>query len=163
MQAGRAHMVKLEGGELMAETIDHITSRGIPVCGHIGLTPQSVHQLGGFKVQGREPDAAKRLKNDAAAQQEAGASMIVLEAVPASLAKDISESLDIPTNWNRVLVCTVMARCWCFRTCSVYTPSKVLNSAVILCWDNDDIGAAIEDYVASVKDSRFPAVEHSFK
>lgn len=161
MQEGRAHMVKLEGGELMAETIDHITSRGIPVCGHIGLTPQSVHQLGGFKVQGREPDAAKRLKKDAAAQQEAGASMIVLEAVPASLAKDISESLEIPTIGigagvhcdGQVLVLQDMLGLY---------PKKSPKFSQNFMLDNDNIGAAIEDYVAAVKESRFPADEHSF-
>jgi 3-methyl-2-oxobutanoate hydroxymethyltransferase len=162
MQAGRAHMVKLEGGELMAETIDHITSRGIPVCGHIGLTPQSVHQLGGFKVQGREPESAKRLKNDAEAQQEAGASMIVLEAVPASLAKNISESLDIPTIGigagvhcdGQVLVLQDML--------GIY-PKQSPKFSRNFMLDNNNIDGAIEDYVASVKDSRFPAAEHSFK
>jgi 3-methyl-2-oxobutanoate hydroxymethyltransferase len=162
MQDGRAHMVKLEGGELMAETIDHITSRGIPVCGHIGLTPQSVHQLGGFKVQGRDQAVAKRLKRDARAQQEAGASLIVLEAVPAVLAKEISQSLDIPTIGigagvhcdGQVLVLQDMLGLY---------PRKSPKFSRDFMQGNDSISHAIEDYVACVKDASFPAVEHSFE
>ena len=92
-----AQMVKLEGGAHMAPTVRFLTLRGIPVCGHIGLTPQSVHTLGGYKVQGKSDEAAQKLKNDALALQEAGATMIVLEAVPAPLGATITASLDIVT------------------------------------------------------------------
>ncbi len=92
MQAG-AHMVKLEGGGWTTETVRFLVERGIPVCAHLGLTPQTVHALGGYRVQGREPAAAAQLQQDALALQEAGASMLVLEMVPAELASQLTLSL----------------------------------------------------------------------
>ena len=97
LQDGGAQAVKLEGGRSMADTIRRLTEAGIPVMGHIGLTPQSVHQLGGFKAQGKSLDQARRLLDDAAAVEEAGAFSIVLECVPAPLAKLLTERLSIPT------------------------------------------------------------------
>lgn len=96
LQAG-AHAVKLEGGAAMAERIEAMTAVGIPVFGHLGMTPQSVHQYGGYKVQGKSVEGAKRLVSDATALQDAGAVAVVLEAMPASLAKTITEQLTIPT------------------------------------------------------------------
>ena len=96
LQAG-AHAVKLEGGAAMAERIEAMTAVGIPVFGHLGMTPQSVHQYGGYKVQGKSAEGAKRLVSDATALQDAGAVAVVLEAMPASLAKTITEQLTIPT------------------------------------------------------------------
>lgn len=96
LQAG-AHAVKLEGGAPMAERIEAMTAVGIPVFGHLGMTPQSVHQYGGYKVQGKSAEGAKRLVSDATALQDAGAVAVVLEALPASLAKTITEQLTIPT------------------------------------------------------------------
>ena len=96
MMAG-ANMVKLEGGAIMAEAVEFLVKRGIPVCGHIGLTPQSFNALGGFRVQGKGDEGAQRLINDAKTLQNAGMSMIVIEAVPATLGKDITASLSIPT------------------------------------------------------------------
>lgn len=96
MQAG-AHMVKLEGGEWLAPTVRMFTRAGIPVCAHLGLTPQSVHALGGYRLQGRTPEAAERLMADALALQEAGATMLVLEMVPAALAAELTARLAIPT------------------------------------------------------------------
>jgi len=96
MQAG-AHMVKLEGGEWLADTVRYLTQRGIPVIAHIGLTPQYVHQLGGFKVQGKNPDGAERLKTEALSLQHAGAALILLEAIPAALGKQLTAMLDVPT------------------------------------------------------------------
>ena len=96
MVAG-AQMGKLEGGAAMIETVRFLTERGIPVCGHIGLTPQSVHQLGGYRVQGKEPETAEKLLEDAVALEQAGAGMIVLEAMPALLAAEITAQLSIPT------------------------------------------------------------------
>ena len=97
IQEGKAQSVKLEGGKQMASTIEKIVQSGIPVVGHIGLTPQSVHALGGFKVQGRAQEAQDRLISDALAIEDAGASLLVLELVPKELAKIISEKLHIPT------------------------------------------------------------------
>ncbi len=96
MAAG-AQMVKLEGGSEMAATVEFMVHRGIPVCGHLGLTPQSVHVLGGYKVQGKGEAAAQRLKEDALALRKAGATMIVLEAIPAGLATEVTAQLDIIT------------------------------------------------------------------
>jgi len=95
MQAG-AQMVKLEGGEWLADTVQLLTERGIPVCGHVGLTPQSVHKLGGYKVQGKEQQAAAQMIADAKALESAGAELIVVECVPSSLGRELSEALDIP-------------------------------------------------------------------
>jgi len=95
MQAG-AHMVKMEGGTWLSDTISSLVERGIPVCAHLGLTPQSVNAFGGFKVQGRTPKEAKSILADAAEIQDAGASLLVLECVPSHLAADISRKLDIP-------------------------------------------------------------------
>ena len=96
MSAG-AHMVKIEGGRPMAETVEFLTDRGIPVCGHLGLTPQSVHQLGGYKVQGKGETAAQRLLREAKQLEQAGAGMLVLEAIPAPLAGEVTRALTIPT------------------------------------------------------------------
>lgn len=96
LQAG-AHAVKLEGGAAMAERIEAMTAVGIPVFGHLGMTPQSVHQYGGYKVQGKSAEGAKRLVSDATALQDAGAVAVILEAMPALLAKTITEQLTIPT------------------------------------------------------------------
>jgi 3-methyl-2-oxobutanoate hydroxymethyltransferase len=96
MQAG-AQMVKLEGGGWTAETVRFLVDRGVPVCAHLGLTPQSVHALGGHRVQGRDDKSAARLKEDARALEDAGAFAIVLELVPAPLAAEVSKALTIPT------------------------------------------------------------------
>lgn len=95
MQAG-AHMVKLEGGGWTTETVRFLVERGIPVCGHLGLTPQSVHALGGWRVQGRDEEAAKVLKEHARALADAGAAMIVLELMPSAVAASITKDLGIP-------------------------------------------------------------------
>ena len=95
MQAG-AQMVKMEGGTWLSDSISMLVERGIPVCAHLGLTPQSVNQFGGFKVQGRTPKEAKSILADAVEIQDAGASLLVLECIPAPLAADISDKLDIP-------------------------------------------------------------------
>ncbi|BAJ03595.1 3-methyl-2-oxobutanoate hydroxymethyltransferase [Shewanella violacea] len=95
MQAG-ASMVKVEGGHWLLETVTKLTERGIPVCAHLGLTPQSVHVFGGFKVQGRDADNAQRILDEAKALEAAGAQLLVVECIPAPLAKAISEVLTIP-------------------------------------------------------------------
>ncbi|MHB8760389.1 MAG: 3-methyl-2-oxobutanoate hydroxymethyltransferase, partial [Thiobacillus sp.] len=98
LMAAGAHMVKLEGGAVMVDTVAFLSERGIPVCAHLGLLPQSVNQLGGYRVQGREESAAARLVADARALEAAGAGMIVLEMVPAALAKTVTEALAIPAS-----------------------------------------------------------------
>ena len=95
MQSG-AQMVKLEGGEWLAETVFALTERGIPVCGHLGLTPQSVHKLGGFKVQGKDLDAADKMLAEAKILEQAGADLLVVECVPSALGKAITSAVDIP-------------------------------------------------------------------
>ncbi|MGH8696972.1 MAG: 3-methyl-2-oxobutanoate hydroxymethyltransferase, partial [Burkholderiales bacterium] len=97
LMAAGATGVKLEGGRAMLDTVRFLVERGIPVCGHVGLTPQSVHQLGGYRVQGKGDDGAQRLVDDARAIEEAGAGMVVLEAIPAALARALTEQLSIPT------------------------------------------------------------------
>ena len=97
LMAAGAQMVKLEGGQEMAKTVKFLVDRGIPVCGHVGLTPQSVHAMGGYKVQGKGEAAAQRLKDDAVTLQDAGATMLVIEAIPAVLATEVTAMLHIIT------------------------------------------------------------------
>ena len=160
MTAG-AHMVKLEGGTEMVETVHFLTSRGIPVCGHIGLTPQSVHQLGGYKVQGKGDAAAQKLIKDALALQQAGAGMIVLEAIPATLGAEVTAQLGIPTIGigagaacsGQVLVVYDML--------GIY-PGKKARFVKDFMAGAGSVGLAIANYVAEVKAGTFPAAEHSF-
>ncbi len=160
MVAG-AQMVKIEGGKEMAETVQFLSSRGIPVCAHIGLTPQSVHQLGGYKVQGKEEEAAQRLMADAKALQQAGAGMVILEAVPAGLATGINAALSIPVIGigagagcsGQVLVLHDML--------DIY-PGKKARFVKNYMQGATSIAQAVRLYVAEVKDGRFPKQEHSF-
>ncbi len=160
MMAG-VQMVKLEGGAAMVETVRFVTQRGIPVCGHIGLTPQSVNQLGGYRVQGKDSVAAQRLLEDASALEQAGAGMIVLEAVPALLAAEITAQLSIPTIGigagpscsGQVLVLHDML--------DVY-PGKKPRFVKNYMQGAKSIGDAVAHYVRDVKTGSFPAVEHSF-
>jgi 3-methyl-2-oxobutanoate hydroxymethyltransferase len=161
LMAAGAQMVKLEGGAEMVATVQFLTARGIPVCGHIGLTPQSVHQLGGYRVQGKHPDTAQRLIADALALQQAGAGMIVLEAVPATLATDISAQLTIPTIGigagggcaGQVLVLHDML--------GIY-PGKKARFVKNFMSGASSIPDAVKHYVSEVKNGNFPATEHSF-
>jgi 3-methyl-2-oxobutanoate hydroxymethyltransferase len=160
MQAG-AQMVKLEGGVWLADTVSFLTERGIPVCAHIGLTPQSVHQLGGFKVQGKTSDGAAQLHADAQALQLAGASLIVIEAVPASLGREVTEGLTIPTIGigagpdcsGQVLVMHDMLGVFPGHK-SRFVRDFMEGAATI--------EAALAAYVAAVQDGSFPAQEHCF-
>jgi 3-methyl-2-oxobutanoate hydroxymethyltransferase len=161
LMAAGAQMVKLEGGEAMAATVLFLTERGIPVCGHIGLTPQSVHQLGGYRVQGNESSDAQKLLEDAAVLETAGAGMIVLEAVPALLAAEITAQLTIPTIGigagaacsGQVLVLHDML--------DVY-PGKKPRFVKNYMQGASSIAEAIRNYVAEVKAGSFPAQEHGF-
>ncbi|MFA4134871.1 MULTISPECIES: 3-methyl-2-oxobutanoate hydroxymethyltransferase [unclassified Brevibacillus] len=161
MQEGLAKAVKMEGGRELAPIITRCVQAGIPVVGHIGLTPQSVHQLGGYKVQGRDLEAAKKLLDEALAIQEAGAFAIVLECVPEEVAGMIADKLDIPvigigagaTCDGQVLVFHDMV-----GYASDITPKFVKRYANI----GETIRAAVETYNKEVEARSFPGQEHVF-
>jgi 3-methyl-2-oxobutanoate hydroxymethyltransferase len=162
LMAAGAQMVKLEGGAFMAETVRFLVERGVPVCAHIGLTPQSVHQLGGYRVQGKTDAGAQQMKQDAAALQDAGAALIVLEMVPAPLAAEISRSLTTmatigigagPDCHGQVLVLHDML--------GVY-PGKKARFVKNFMQGAASIDDAVKAYVAAVKDGSFPAPEHCY-
>jgi 3-methyl-2-oxobutanoate hydroxymethyltransferase len=161
LMAAGAHMVKIEGGRPMLDTIEFLTDRGIPVCGHLGLTPQSVHALGGYRVQGRGDDAGQQLLKDAKQLEQAGAGMIVLEAIPAALAGAVTEALTIPTIGigagvdcsGQVLVLHDML--------DVY-PGKKAKFVKNYMQLAGSIQGAVELYVKEVKARTFPGPEHSF-
>ncbi|MCK6428154.1 MAG: 3-methyl-2-oxobutanoate hydroxymethyltransferase [Burkholderiaceae bacterium] len=161
LMAAGAQMVKLEGGAWLAPTVRRMTTRGLPVCAHLGLTPQSIHALGGYRVQGRTDEAAAQLKRDALALQEAGATMLVLELVPAALVAEVTRSLAIPTIGigagvdcsGQVLVLHDMLDVYPGRR-----PRFVRNFID----GAPGIRAAVEAYVAAVKARTFPGPEHSY-
>ncbi|MFZ6845877.1 3-methyl-2-oxobutanoate hydroxymethyltransferase [Undibacterium sp. RuTC16W] len=160
IQAG-AQMVKLEGGAWLAPTIKFLTERAVPVCAHLGLTPQSVHQLGGYKVQGKTTAAADLLKADALSLQAAGASVLVLEAIPAALGKEVTDLLTIPTIGigagsdcsGQVLVMHDLLGVF---------PGRKARFVKNFMDGQTTIDAAVQAYVAAVKDKSFPAPEHCF-
>ncbi|MBL8409240.1 MAG: 3-methyl-2-oxobutanoate hydroxymethyltransferase [Candidatus Accumulibacter phosphatis] len=161
LMAAGAQMVKMEGGVDMAETTRFLCTRGIPVCAHVGLTPQSVHQLGGYRVQGRDDSGAARLIADALAQQEAGASLIVLEAIPQALAAETTGKLTIPTIGigasrecsGQVLVLHDML------DISAGRKARFVRNFMT---GQPSIAAAIAAYVAAVKEGTFPGPEHCY-
>ena len=163
MKRTGANMVKLEGGEVMLETVSLLTGRGIPVCAHLGLLPQSVHKTSGYRVQGKSQPEAIRMLEDAVALEAAGADLIVLECVPATLAKEISLQLSIPTIGigagvdcdGQVLVLYDM-----LNVTKGKRPrfSKDFMSES----DHPSILDAIKAYVDEVKSGVFPGQEHSF-
>ena len=163
MQAG-ANMVKVEGGKWLRSTIEKLTERGVPVCAHLGLTPQSVDSLGGFKVQGRDEKSAKQMMADAKALQKAGATLLVLECVPQDLAQKISEALTIPTigigagkdTDGQVLVLQDM-----LGLNADFKPKFVRN--FMADDETKSVSDAITNYVKAVKERTFPADEHCFK
>ena len=160
MQAG-AQMVKLEGGAWLVDTVRFLTERAVPVCAHLGLTPQSVHQFGGYKVQGKTVEAAGQLKADALALQAAGASLLVLEAIPSALGKEVTELLAIPTIGigagadcsGQVLVMHDMLGVF---------PGRKARFVKNFMEGQNSIEAAVRAYIAAVKDGSFPASEHCF-
>ena len=160
MRAG-AHMVKLEGGQAMAETARFLVERGIPVFGHLGLTPQSVHQLGGYRVQGKSAEAADRLRQDAASLCAAGVSLMLLECIPAEVARTVTAAIPAPTIGigagpdcsGQVLVLYDML--------GVYG-GKVPKFAKNFMEGAASIQQAVAQYVSDVKAKRFPAPGHSF-
>ena len=160
MQAG-AHMVKLEGGVWMAETTEFLQMRGIPVCAHIGLTPQSVNAFGGYKVQGKGDVAAQALLADAQAHADAGAALVLMECVPAALAAEVTRSIACPTIGigagvdcdGQVLVMHDILGVF---------PGKTARFVRNFMQGQDSIQAAVSAYVNAVKKSEFPAAEHQF-
>ena len=158
---GHAHAVKLEGGVTMAATIARIVAAGIPVMGHIGLTPQSVHAMGGFRVQGRDDDGARRILDDARAVADAGAYALVLEGIPGELAAEITAAIDIPTIGigagvhcdGQVLVCYDLLG---------LTPD--LRPKFVKRYDElfDRGIAACRSFVTEVRTRRFPTEDHTF-
>jgi 3-methyl-2-oxobutanoate hydroxymethyltransferase len=160
IQAG-AHMVKLEGGAWLADTVRFLTDRAVPVCAHLGLTPQSVHQLGGYKVQGKTIESADQLKADAKLLQAAGATLLVLEAIPTVLGKEVTELLAIPTIGigagpdcsGQVLVMHDLLGVF---------PGRKARFVKNFMEGQTSIDAAVSAYVGAVKDGSFPAVEHCF-
>ena len=160
MQAG-ANMVKVEGGHWLLESVRMLTERGIPVCAHLGLTPQSVHVFGGFKVQGRDADNAQRILDEAKALQAAGAQLLVLECIPATLAKTITEALSIPvigigagadTDGQILVMHDVLG------ISSGHIPRFSKNYLK----QTGEIRSAIRAYIDEVADGSFPAEEHIF-
>jgi 3-methyl-2-oxobutanoate hydroxymethyltransferase len=160
--AAGAQMVKMEGGRYMADTIRFVVERGIPVCGHIGLTPQSVNQLGGFKVQGRTDASAARVLDDAKAVDEAGATMVVLEAVPAKLAADVTKAINISTIGIGANVECSGQVLVLYDMLNIY-PGHMARYVKNFMEGASSIQNAVERYVAAVKDKSFPAAEHTFK
>lgn len=160
MNEGNAQMVKLEGGEWLIETISMLSERGIPVCAHLGLLPQSVNQLGGYFVQGRDDASAQQMIKDAQALEAAGALMLVLELVPRKLAAEISQAVSIPVigigagveTDGQVLVLHDMLGISgrCGKLCKNFMQGA------------DSIQTAIKQYVDAVKNATFPAEENGF-
>jgi 3-methyl-2-oxobutanoate hydroxymethyltransferase len=161
MQQTGCHAVKLEGGSSMADTVRALVDVGIPVMGHLGLTPQSVHALGGYRVQGRDEKAAERLQADAQALERAGAFSIVLELIPAPLASHITKALTIPTIGigagpacdGQVLVLPDM-----LGLNDRFTAKFVKHYAALA----QDVRDAVQRYAAEVREGRYPGPEHSF-
>lgn len=159
MQAG-AHMVKMEGGSWLCETVTQLSQRGIPVCGHLGLTPQSVNKLGGYYVQGRDEDSAKQLLVDARNLEQAGCDLLVLECIPQDLAEEISKALTIPTigigagpNTDaQVLVINDILGL-------TEQPPKFSKNFLL---ETGNIPDAMQKFVSDVKKGLFPEPAHSF-
>jgi 3-methyl-2-oxobutanoate hydroxymethyltransferase len=162
LQESGAQGVKLEGGSHMAETVSALVQRGIPVMGHLGLTPQSVHALGGYRVQGREEKGAERLLQDAKILESAGACSIVLELIPARLATRISQSLTIPTIGigagagcdGQVLVLHDM-----LGLNEQFAPKFLKHYSRL----GDAVRDAVRSFAADVREGKYPDQEHSFE
>lgn len=161
MQAG-ANMVKLEGGHWLAETISGLTERGVPVCGHLGLTPQSVHKFGGFKIQGKDDLQAEQMLEQAQTLEKAGIQLLVLECIPVALAEKITQALSIPVigigagikTDGQILVMHDM-----LGISANYMPKFSKNYLAV----TGDIRQAVDQYIVEVKEQTFPTAQHSFE
>lgn len=162
MREGFAQVVKLEGGRTQVATVTALSGQGIPVCAHLGLQPQSVHKLGGYRVQGRDPETADRLRSDALALEAAGADLLVLECVPSDLAAEITATLTIP-------VIGIGAGPSCDGQVLVLydvlgiTPGRVPRFAKNFLEGAGGIPEALEGYVTAVRTGAFPGPEHEFR
>ncbi len=161
MRAG-ANMVKLEGGKWLADTVRQLTERAVPVCGHLGLTPQSVNIFGGYKVQGRDADAAEQLLADALALEAAGAQLMVLECVPVALAERVTQALSIPVigigAGNRTDG-QILVMHDAFGITGGHIPKFAKNFLA----ETGEIRAAVRLYVSEVEAGSYPAEQHSFQ
>jgi 3-methyl-2-oxobutanoate hydroxymethyltransferase len=161
IQEGGAQAVKIEGGEVVAETVSRLVGCGIPVMGHIGLTPQSIHQLGGFKVRGKGLEEAKKLLNDARALEEAGAFAVVLECTPAPLSKLITQKLTIPTiGIGAGLDCDgqVQVISDLLGLYTDFVPKHAKRYASLA----GEIKTAVSNYISEVKSRSFPTMEQAY-
>lgn len=161
LKEGGAHIVKLEGGGAFINIVKQLTGHGIPVCGHLGLLPQSVNKMGGYKVQGKDAQSATTILNDAQALEQAGCDIMLLECVPMALAKEVTETLSIP-------VIGIGAGPYCDGQVLVLhdmlgvTPGKRPRFTHDFLKDSGSISAAIEAYVKAVKSGEFPQEQHSY-
>jgi 3-methyl-2-oxobutanoate hydroxymethyltransferase len=162
IQEGGAQAVKLEGGEVVADRVSRLVACGIPVQGHIGLTPQSVHQIGGYKVVGKTPEVAVRLLNDARALEEAGVFSIVLECVPAPLSKLITERVTVPTigiGAGKNCDGQVQVVSDILGLFTDFVPKHAKQYAKL----SQAITSAVADYIAEVKAETFPTPKQSYE
>jgi len=162
IQEGGAQAVKLEGGEVVADRVSRLVACGIPVQGHIGLTPQSVHQIGGYKVVGKTPEVALRLLNDARVLEEAGVFSIVLECVPAPLSKLITERVTVPTigiGAGKSCDGQVQVVSDLLGLFTDFVPKHAKQYAKL----NQAITSAVSDYIAEVKAETFPTPKQSYE
>ena len=165
-----AHMVKFEGGGKLIETARYLVAQGIPVCAHLGFTPQSVNQLGGYRVQGNTQESAERIMRDAQAMSDAGVSFIVLEMVPAALAKQVTASIQAPTIGigagidcnGQVLVLQDLLGIYNGPAHKNPTEFKSPRFVRNFLKETGSIQSAVENYVKAVKNKTFPALEHSY-
>ena len=162
MKEAGANMVKLEGGADQRELVETLTRLGIPVCAHLGLQPQRVHKLGGYKVQGRDAGGAEKMLNDARVLEQAGADLLLLECVPAELAKKVTEQANIPvigigagnqTDGQILVLYDILG----------ISAGHVPKFSKNYIQQSNSIHQAVENYVGEVKSSAFPAQEHTFK
>jgi 3-methyl-2-oxobutanoate hydroxymethyltransferase len=161
MQEGAAMMVKLEGGSSQVGIVEYLTRHDIPVCAHIGLKPQSVHKIGGFKVQGRDTGQAQQMVEDAVALQEAGADIVLLECVPNEVGKTVTNSLEVPVigigagphvDGQILVLYDVLG----------ITQGRMPRFVKNFMGDADSIGESLQHYVEAVKKRSYPAPEHCF-
>jgi 3-methyl-2-oxobutanoate hydroxymethyltransferase len=161
LMASGANMVKLEGGEWLYDTVAQLTQNGIPVCGHLGLTPQSVNVFGGFKVQGRDSDKAQQMIEHAQGLEQAGAQLLVLECVPIELAKLITEAVSIPTigiGAGNVTDGQILVMHDMFGISSGYIPKFSKNYIEL----TGDMKKAVELYIEEVQSGAFPDESRAF-
>jgi len=161
MGEGGAQMVKFEGGEIQADTIEHLSMRGVPVCAHIGLQPQLIHKLGGFKLQGRDSSVAQTMIRDAKLLEESGADVILLECVPSALGAEITANAKVPvigigagpdTDGQILVIYDILG----------LSPGRKPRFVKDYMDGADTLDAAVADYVAEVRNGRYPAAEHAF-